>query len=119
MEDEYQIEESQEEPGVPVEMLCDVDGAYLVKSRAWMSMGFPYYLKPWGKILKMSEVVVPWLCPKCGRVYYILERREHVRKEWETLPDELKAEKILKSDLLDNSVVSYDMIKKIRDSFKD
>lgn len=99
--------------------LCDTCGGYLVKSRVWMSMGFPYYLKPWGKILKMSEVTVPWLCPKCGRVYYRLERTERVHREWSRLPDELKAEKILRPDILDDEFVSYDMIKKIKDSFDD
>ncbi len=99
--------------------LCDTCGGYLVKSRAWMSMGFPYYLKPLGKILRMSEVIVPWLCPKCGRIYYRLERTERVQREWSTLPDELKAEKILKPDILDDDLVSYRMIKKIKDSFDD
>ena len=90
-----------------------------MKSRVWMSMGFPYYLKPWGKILRMSEVIVPWLCPDCGRVYYRLERTEKVQEEWSRLPDELKAEKILRPDILDDEFVSYDMIKKIKDSFDD
>lgn len=100
------------------EFRCDSCGSFLVKSRAWMSMGFPYYLKPWGKVLRMCELIVPWLCPECGRVYHLLEKKDDVREEWKRLPDELKAEKILKPDMLDDDLVGHEMIKRIEDSFE-
>lgn len=76
--EEHGISEGDEsasaEKVVSLAALCDTCGGYLVKSRVWMSMGFPYYLK---------------------------------------------AEKILKSDILDDEFVSYNMIKRIRVSFHD
>ncbi|MEE9116672.1 MAG: hypothetical protein V3U09_07230 [Thermoplasmata archaeon] len=79
-------ESSNAENVVSPAALCDTCGGYLVKSRAWMSMGFPYCLKPWGKILRMSEVIVPWLCPDCRRVYYRSKKNREGSRGMEQAP---------------------------------
>ncbi|MDG6220647.1 MAG: hypothetical protein QCI38_04275 [Candidatus Thermoplasmatota archaeon] len=63
-----------------------------MKSRDWIVTGYPYWLRPWGSTLRMSEVVIPYACMKCGRVEYILRDIHKIRRDFQKLGQSEKEE---------------------------
>jgi hypothetical protein len=54
--------------------------------------GYPYWLRPWGSTLKMSEMIIPWACMECGRVTYILRDFHKIKRDFDALSDDEKKE---------------------------
>jgi len=73
-------------------LTCDHCGGRLMRSRDWIVTGYPYWLRPWGSSLKMTEVVIPHACLRCGRVTYILRDLHLIKRDYEKLSDEEKEE---------------------------
>ena len=69
---------------------CDHCGGRLVKSRDWIVTGYPYWLRPWGSPLKMSEAIIPYACLDCGRVVYILRDIHIIKRDFEKLGEKEK-----------------------------
>ena len=64
---------------------CDHCGSKLVKTRDWIITGYPYWLRPWGSTLKMSEVLIPYACLECGRAIFILRDIKKIRRDLDNL----------------------------------
>jgi DNA-directed RNA polymerase subunit RPC12/RpoP len=66
-------------------LTCDHCSSPLVKTRDWIITGYPYWLRPWGPTLKMSEVLIPYACLECGRVIFILRDIKKIRRDLQKL----------------------------------
>ncbi len=73
-------------------MTCDHCGSKLVKTRDWIITGYPYWLRPWGSTLKMSEVLIPYACLECGRAVFVLRDIKKIRRDMMNLTDEERRE---------------------------
>jgi DNA-directed RNA polymerase subunit RPC12/RpoP len=71
---------------------CDHCGSKLVKTRDWIITGYPYWLRPWGGTLKMSEVLIPYACLECGRAVFMLRDIKKIRRDMMNLTDEERKE---------------------------
>ncbi len=72
------------------DLKCDHCGGRLMRSREWIMTGYPYWLRPWGSTLRMSEMIIPWACLGCGRVTYILRDIKKIKRDFDDLTDEQK-----------------------------
>ena len=72
------------------ELTCDHCGSKLMKSRDWALSGYPYWLRPWGGSIKMSELIIPFACIECGRVVYMLRDIHKLKRDFAKLNDEEK-----------------------------
>jgi DNA-directed RNA polymerase subunit RPC12/RpoP len=83
---------AQSETEVDENMTCDHCGNRLVKTRDWIITGYPYWLRPWGGTLKMSEVLIPYACLECGRTIFILRDIKKIRRDLQNLPEKEREE---------------------------
>jgi DNA-directed RNA polymerase subunit RPC12/RpoP len=80
------------ETKVEESLTCDHCGNKLVKTRDWIITGYPYWLRPWGSTLKMSEILIPYACLECGRTIFMLRDIKKIRRDLENLNENEKAE---------------------------
>ncbi len=71
-------------------LTCDHCGARLMHSREWVMTGNPYWMRPWGGVLKMSEMIVPFACLGCGRVTFMLRDIHKLKRDFKELTPEEK-----------------------------
>ena len=72
------------------ELTCTRCGGKLLRSRDWVVTGYPYWMRPWGSALKMSEVIIPYACLDCGRVEYILRDIHKIRRDLDKMSEDEK-----------------------------
>jgi len=65
-------------------VVCPYCRGKAIRSRDWVILDFPHFLKPWGSALKMDEKMVPWWCTNCGNITFRLKESEKVLEEYKS-----------------------------------